>query len=352
MRAVRAVPSNHATVSRTASPGDEDVRRLLLIDVPSARIDRRLLPRRRLGTFDRPLQPPDHETALLRWTEHGLRSLGSEPAMPLLAADSFLVEDGAVRGYDAHWQRFGGWCAELGVPHDVVGRFRTAVTARLPRSGRWFPRLEAAAVNDPRIRAGGSADGLAGAGAPQLRLRLRPARPAATEARVIVGQPSDPRTCPRWKGPDLDLLLALRAQAVAAGADELMLCDDQGRLVEGTLDSLLWWEDDVLCSTPDDATLPGVTRRLLLAIAAEHGVQTRFRSPRATELTSRETWLTNALHGIRVVTSWAVPARASGGGCEGEATPGGAGVRAAGWSAALDATALPLGAEPSPAGEP
>jgi branched-subunit amino acid aminotransferase/4-amino-4-deoxychorismate lyase len=268
----------------------------------------------------------DHDS-VLRWSEHGLQRVLDGPVGELLAADSWLVEDGAVRGYDAHWARFAGWCDELGVQAGELAGFRSGVTAALPRAGRWFPRVE--------LVAGAAGEGAgAGAGAAptegpgRLRLRLRPAPPAEREARVIVAPAGDPRTRPRRKGPDLELLLALRAQAVAGGADELLLCDDEGRVLEGALASLLWWEDGTLCTTPDEGTLPGVTRALLLAITRERGVPVRVRSPLPDELAGCETWLTNALHGIRVV-SWA---------------PGSAGAARhhALWQAELDGTARRL----------
>jgi branched-subunit amino acid aminotransferase/4-amino-4-deoxychorismate lyase len=271
------------------------------------------------------MHPTDLDT-VLRWSEHGLRRAADERAGALLAADSWLVEDGAVRGYEAHWSRFGGCCGELGVQAGVLARFRRGVTAALPRAGRWFPRVElvAGAVGN-----GAGARTAPDAGAGRLRLRLRPAPPAAREARVIVAPPGDPRSRPRRKGPDLELLLALRARAVAAGADELLLCDDDGRVLEGALSSLLWWEDDTLCTTPDDRTLPGVTRALLLAIARERGVAIAVRSPLPAQLAGCETWLTNALHGIRVV-SWGPQ-------------PAGSARRRAPWQAELDEAARPLG---------
>jgi branched-subunit amino acid aminotransferase/4-amino-4-deoxychorismate lyase len=258
--------------------------------------------------------PADDET-VLRWSGGELRSLGAERSLALLAADSWLVEDGAVRGYDAHWERFAGWTGELGLAAEELGGFRAAVTAQLPRAGRWFPRVEVVADDEH--------------GGLQLRLRLRPARPAASEARVLVAPPGDPRLRPTWKGPDVELLHELRAQATAAGADELMLCDADGLLVESVFDSLLWWEDEALCTTPFEGTLAGVTRRLLLEIARRRGVELRLRSPLPGELTTCETWLTNALHGIRVVTAWggeiAAPA-----------------PRAAQWRTALARTARPI----------
>jgi branched-subunit amino acid aminotransferase/4-amino-4-deoxychorismate lyase len=255
----------------------------------------------------------DHDT-VLRWTTAGLREARGAAAGELLVADSWLVDGGAVRALDAHWARFGQSSRAHGVGAVEVARFRDAVTAAVPATGRWFPRVEL--------------------GERGLALRIRPAPPPATEARVLVAPPGDPRRCPRRKGPDLPLLLTLRERARAAGADELLLCDDAGALREGVLSSLLWWEGGTLWTTPDDHTLPGITRALLLDAARRRDVDVRVRSPLPQQLAGREVWLTSALHGIRVVTEWLEPAQAAG-------PP----ERAATWRAQLNARA----SRPSPA---
>jgi branched-subunit amino acid aminotransferase/4-amino-4-deoxychorismate lyase len=233
----------------------------------------------------------DHET-VLRWTAAGLRDAPGAAAGPLLAADSWLVDGGAVRAEDAHWARFGDACRTHGIDPGELAGFRAAATAAVPATGRWFPRVEL--------------------GERGLALRVRPAPPPAGEARVVVAAPGDPRRCPRRKGPDLALLTSLRERARAAGADELLLCDEAGALREGALSSLLWWEGDTLCTTPDEHTLPGITRALLLDCARVRGVGVRVRSPLAHELAGLEVWLTSALHGIRVVSAWLDPAQAAG----------------------------------------
>jgi branched-subunit amino acid aminotransferase/4-amino-4-deoxychorismate lyase len=253
--------------------------------------------------------PPE---SVLRWTPAGL--LEGAAGETLLAADSWLVDGGSVRAYDAHWARFGDACRIHGVEAGELARFRAAATAAVPGAGRWFPRVE--------LAEGG------------LALRVRPAPPPAREARVLVAAPGDPRRWPRRKGPDLALLLRLREGARAAGADELLLCDETAALREGALSSLLWWEDGTLCTTPDEHTLPGVTRALLLDVARRRGVAVRVRSPLPRELAGREVWLTSALHGIRVVSAWLEPAQAAG-------PP----ERAATWRAELNARA----SRPSPA---
>jgi branched-subunit amino acid aminotransferase/4-amino-4-deoxychorismate lyase len=224
---------------------------------------------------------------VLRWTGRELEPAAGAPAAALLVADSWLVDEGYARAAGAHWARFGGSCLALGVRRAELLGFRVAASAALPTEGRWFPRVEL------------TADGLA--------LRLRRAPPPDRQARVIVGPAGDPRRQPRRKGPDLELLAGLRAQAREQGADELLLCDAQGALLEGAFSSLLWWEGDALCATPDEHVLPGVTRALLLAIARERGVELRVRSPLPADLAGRETWLTSALHGIRVVSAWLSP---------------------------------------------
>jgi branched-subunit amino acid aminotransferase/4-amino-4-deoxychorismate lyase len=243
--------------------------------------------------------------SVLRWNGEQLVAAAADEPGALLVADSWLVDEGYERAAGAHWDRFNASCVEVGADRADLRRFHAAAAAALPHEGRWFPRVEL------------TADGLA------LRLRRAPA--PGREARVLVGPAGDPRTHPRRKGPDLAHLAHLRAQAHEHGADELMLCDDDGALLEGALSSLLWWEDDALCTTPDEHCLPGVTRALLLARARERGIELRMRAPRPEELAGRETWLTSALHGIRVVTGWV-----------GAPIEAGAGTRAAAWREELD----------------
>ena len=247
----------------------------------------------------------DTVETVLRWTGNALEQAAGAPPAPLLVADSWLVDEGFQRAAGAHWARFGRSCLEVGVERAQLTGFQAAASAALPLEGRWFPRVEL------------TESGLA--------LRIRRAPPLQREARVLAAEPGDPRRCPRRKGPDLELLGGLRAQAHARGADELLLCDDDGALLEGALSSLLWWEDEALCTTPGERTLPGVTRALLLQIARERGVEVRVRAAQPRELAGREAWLASALHGIRVVSAWVAPRQ-----------PAGGGERANDWREALD----------------
>jgi branched-subunit amino acid aminotransferase/4-amino-4-deoxychorismate lyase len=228
----------------------------------------------------------------------------------LLAADSWLVDDGRVRAVERHWARVEATCREHGAEPDALAALRAAVARAVPARGRWFPRVE--------LRADG-----------ELAFQVRPA--PAREPTVVawVADIADPRREPRRKGPDLERLAALRERAAAHGTGEAVISDAEGRLLEGAFTSLLWWEGETLCAVPDDAPiLRGITRALLLELARDRGTPVAHRRPRLQELADRETWLVSALHGIRIVTGWA-----NGG------PPAGGAPRAGGWQRLLDGLA-------------
>jgi branched-subunit amino acid aminotransferase/4-amino-4-deoxychorismate lyase len=201
----------------------------------------------------------------------------------LQVADSFLVADGKVRGLTLHRERFTTSCAALGVE---AGGFFDDQVKRLPGFGRWFPRFEL------------SADG-------ELAVQLRPAPPQGGRIRVSVR--SDPRRTPRVKGPDLEVLGELRAEAAATDrADEVLLVAPDGTALEGAYSALLWWEDDVLCVPPATLPiLPSVTATLLRRLATDRGTEIAERTRTAADLADAdEVWLVNALHGIRPIHAW------------------------------------------------
>lgn len=234
----------------------------------------------------------------------------------LLAADSWLVDDGAVRALTWHQRRFETACrpvaGELG---DDLSEFWAAAVDRLPRRGRWFPRVELTAVA-PR----------------QLRLRIRPAPALGRQVRVWAGAGPDERRLPRRKGPDLPWLTSVRARAMELGAGEALLTTPAGLVLEAAHSSVLWWEDDVLC-LPSAAlrVLPGVTAGLIADQARGRGLTVRPRRGRLDELAGREVWLVNALHGIRFVDEWI-----------GVRIPVGEPTRAAAWHSWLEKLAEPL----------
>jgi branched-subunit amino acid aminotransferase/4-amino-4-deoxychorismate lyase len=201
----------------------------------------------------------------------------------LQVADSFLVANGKVRGLELHRERFVRSCAAAGV---AAERFWDEQIGRLPGFGRWFPRFE--------LRASG-----------ELAVQLRPAPPIGGRVRVAVHDGPDPRTAPRVKGPDLELLGKLK-EAAADRADEILLLDTDGTVLEAAYSAVAWWEDDTLCfPEPDRPMLTSVTAQLLRRIAASQGVEVAEHAitPDALQNTT-EVWLLNALHGIRPIHAW------------------------------------------------
>jgi branched-subunit amino acid aminotransferase/4-amino-4-deoxychorismate lyase len=225
----------------------------------------------------------------LRWTGVGGRfEVADEPGQVKIA-DSWLVANGQVRAFAAHTRRFSAACAELfSIDTRQTREFMQAVAAWLPAQGRWFPRVELTLAS----------------GTPQFQLWIRPAPPRGRTVRLWLPGVPDMRTCPRIKGPDLDWLARQRAAAESADADEAVLLSRSGRVLEGATTSILWWRGNELCAPPDVGVLPGITRLILLDLAASIGAPITFRCPRPAELAGLEVWAVNALHGIRPVAGW------------------------------------------------
>lgn len=210
----------------------------------------------------------------------------------LIAADSWLVEDGRVRAFDRHRARFGEAAAQVGNGEAVTDDFWAAVVEKFPASGEWFPRVDV--LEDPS-----AAERL-------LAFRLRPAPPRTRELRVLVPSHSDPRSTPGRKGPDIALLECVRADAREQfGCDEVLLLSEDGCVIEGATTSLLWWDGDTLCvPDPEMGALPSVTSAVILEEARARSVPVEFRRLRPEELFGHEVWLVNALHGIRQVSEF------------------------------------------------
>lgn len=229
----------------------------------------------------------DDIAVLHAWTTQGWRAVDwCDPHEgPLLVADSWRVRDGRARGLERHRARFLSAVGDR-VP-DAEAAFDAAVEL-LPRRGDVFPRIE--------LR-----DRAAGAG---LRLRLRPT-PAVSETAVLAMAPHDPRTQPLVKGPDLDALQRLRVAVQPLGADEAVIVDAHGHLIEGAYSGLLWWRGATLVQ-PDEALarIPSVTVSLVLDAARAAGVPVATERITPAELAGCEVWVLSALHGLRVASAW------------------------------------------------
>ena len=110
----------------------------------------------------------------------------------------------------------------------------------------------------------------------------------------------------------LNRLLA-RLEAVRAGADEAIMLNREGRIAEGTSDNVFLVRDGVLFTPPAaDGALEGVTRAVVLELAASLGIPTNVESLAAYDLRAcEEAFLVGTGAGlvpVRSVDGLAVPA--------------------------------------------
>ena len=226
-----------------------------------------------------------------RWQRGALEARDDCDVAPasVEVADSWLVTDGTALALDLHRTRFLGDLPSDLVDPDEADAFWAASIAALPREGDWFPRVEL------RIQHG----------APQLLFRLRPAPERSRSIVLATYDGADPRTRPRVKGPDLEAMVRLRTSVQPLGAGDAVLLTPEGWVAEGSTTCLAWWRGDALGIPSDSiARIDSVTLRSVLALATATGVDVLHEEVRPDELDGCEVWALNALHGIRIVTSW------------------------------------------------
>jgi branched-subunit amino acid aminotransferase/4-amino-4-deoxychorismate lyase len=208
-----------------------------------------------------------------------------------LVADSFRLEDGRVVALERHLERFSdSVVTSTNVAPERLQAFLTALPHALPSQGSWFPRIEA--VETP--------------GGATLRYRERPAPPWSSDV-VIARAPNDPRRFPHTKGPDLEALLALRAQVAPLGATEAIITTADDLLAEGAYSSLMIWlagDDHPTVIPPTTPHLPGITEALLTDIARDQGIEVAAKDLSVSDLEGAEVWVLSALQGIRVATEF------------------------------------------------
>lgn len=200
-------------------------------------------------------------------------------------ADSFLVVDGRVRSLDRHMERFNTSVAKhLGLNTEI---FWNEVSSKIPREGSWFPRIELSSNTN------------------KLVLRIRTGLDYEREVKLWSSDTPDDRIDPTTKGPDLGYGASLRRKANLHGADEAVILDRNGYVVEGALSSLLWWDEDVLYG-PDHQTnwLPSVTRIEVFEIADQAGFETATAHVKPKDLIGKEIWVLSSFTGIRPVVDW------------------------------------------------
>jgi branched-subunit amino acid aminotransferase/4-amino-4-deoxychorismate lyase len=224
------------------------------------------------------------EPGRYRFNGTALVPLEIDSNLAFFVADSWLTVDGATVALDRHLARFAQSADAQGLVRPL-DEFFTAVVVAIPSTGAWFPRVE-----------------LTVRGELQLSLRKAPER---TLDVIAWSSPTDPRTEPALKGPDIPALEELRVQARATGATEPVILNSEGFIVDGATTCLMWWREGILYTPPAEyARVDSVTVSVVRDLAAAAGVSVREELAGASDLAGAEVWALNALHGIRPVRSW------------------------------------------------
>ena len=220
----------------------------------------------------------------MRWNGSELVNISGAPEIPLYVADSFLINEGHIVAFNRHLERFSTSAQSQGLVRPL-DQFLEAIIEALPRSGAWFPRIDLTERGE-------------------LELWVRPA-PELKETIVLATAENDPRQEPTIKGPDIPALNELRSRAQQQGADDAVILDSQGRIVDGSTTCLIWVVDDTVFMPPLDALrVNSITVGILKDVLLEQEVSINEKWATPDELEGAELYALNALHGIRSALSW------------------------------------------------
>lgn len=227
------------------------------------------------------------DTEILRWSagRFAVEEWCDVNPGEVRVADSFLILDGAVVGFDKHLERFSRSVHEHDPAFDAV-TFRHGLVDALPKEGAWFPRVESVDYGNGHL----------------VRLLIRPAPTRDTTVSVATAR-SDPRRLPHVKGPDLQRLGALRRETNPSAGEAVIISG--GDIAEGAWSSIVWWEDGILHRVSEDISrLDGVTESVIVERGKHLGAPIVSARRTPAQLEGCEVWVLSALHGIRVVTEW------------------------------------------------
>jgi len=123
---------------------------------------------------------------------------------------------------------------------------------------------------------------------------------AATVVHVMRGSGLDPAI---KSGNYLENIQTLR-KAIAAGADDAIMCDERGHITEGPTSNVFIVQAGSVLTPPLDAgILPGITRQLVCEVALGMGLDMNARSITLEELRGAdEIFMTSSVRGMMPVT--------------------------------------------------
>jgi len=220
--------------------------------------------------------------------------------------ETILVRSGQAQHLESHLLRLADSARLLGIPLPVDApgiavAIEHLLTARALQNGLAALRIT--------LTRGAGLRGLLPPVAPKPHLLMTatsyhpPAQPSFT-AQLVSIRRNEGSPLSRIKSLNyLDNVLALQ-EAVAAGADEALLCNNAGFICGGSRTNLFVVCRGKLLTPPlTDGVLDGIQRRIVLQRAAEAGYQVREQSLRPVDLPDiDEAFVTNSLMEIRPLT--------------------------------------------------
>ena len=209
--------------------------------------------------------------------------------LEVVAADSFVVDQGKTIGYDQHLLRFAAAIADAGFSLDAeLTEFISRCEMWIPREGRWFPRFDLVTSTESHY----------------FRYHHRLA-PAQQETASLIVAPNDTRLFPRRKGPDLERMGDLRWWAYSKGAQEALILSPDGIVVEGAYSAIAVIDHvrKEFAITPKSfPRIPSVTEGVVRTLADEAGLGVVEDTHTISQFEGKEVWVLSALHGIRIAT--------------------------------------------------
>lgn len=235
------------------------------------------------------------------WTSHGFELTTPSAEPELLVADSWRVRDGSSWGLRDHINRLMRGMVAQELDLDALNIFdgehlAAAVEETLSDIAQehvgmdLFPRISVE-VHD---------------GSPRIVLLVRPAPQGRTTTSLSIPDYTDPRIRPTVKGPDIDLMRRLVAEAVT---DDVVLHDGTN-VIETTTGALLMWQTPqelVLCQATQQ--LASISVQRIAHHARSHHIVVTSRPVTIQQMLTGEypVWFTNTLHGISPVTAISGP---------------------------------------------
>jgi branched-subunit amino acid aminotransferase/4-amino-4-deoxychorismate lyase len=217
--------------------------------------------------------------------------------------ETLLARDGALVAVDAHLRRLAQGCAALGLSAPDLVAARALMEAALAEVAP-APRLAVRLT----VTAGSGGRGLERPAAPELRMFAtaapapRPEGPARLVTSTVRRNAASPAS--RLKTLSyLDNILA-RREARAAGADEALMLNGEGKIACAAAANIFWITAGRLFTPAlDCGVLAGIMRAKLLALATGIGVETVEAVETPAALTRADgVFLTSSLIGVRPVS--------------------------------------------------